>query len=266
MPRVGSRFDARALAFLRARTRNRALHLLHRLRLRRFREELVELDDGVSFLVRAGTHDAGIVREVWRDGAYPIERVALGANDTVIDVGAQIGTFSVLAARTPARVIALEPAPINAALLARNLARNDLRRVEVHHLALGPHGRSEIDLHQSYTNTGGASILERIGPRVRVPCVSLGGLLERFGLARLKLLKVDVEGGEYPIFYSTPADVLARIEHVFVEAETHPLMRAPDRPEWPAYSPAGLTAFLEAHGFVVERVQGAATLHARREA
>lgn len=257
--------DARARAFLRARTKNRALHALHRLRLLRFREELVELDQGARFLVRAGTHDRGIVREVWDERAYPIERVPLGSDDAIVDVGAQIGTFSVLAARTPARVIALEPAPLNQALLRKNLELNDCSgRVEVHRLALGPEGFDEVDLFQSYTNTGGASILEPIGPRVRVPCVSLRALLVRFDLARLRLLKVDVEAGEYPIFYSTPPATLARLEHVFVEADRHPLMRPPDHPDWPEYSPAGLTSFLERHGFEVERIAGANTLHARR--
>ena len=41
-------------------------------------------------------------------------------------------------------------------------------------------------------------------------------------------------------------------------------MPPPARPEWPAYTPAGMTRFLETRGFQVEPVPGANTLHARR--
>jgi FkbM family methyltransferase len=258
-------FDARSLAFLRARTRNRALHLLHALGLRRWREELVELDGGLVIGVRAGTHDAGIVREVWEQRAYPLERVSLRAGDVVVDVGAQIGAFTLLAARTPARVISFEPAPANHRLLVRNLERNGLTaRVERHALAVGPEGCERADLYLSYTNSGGASIVGRVGPRVRVAAVSLSELLRRSGAERCRVLKIDAEAAEYPILYSSPPATLARIDHLFVEAETHPLMPAPARPEWPAYTPAALTVFLERHGFAVERVPGCNTLHARR--
>lgn len=264
--RVTARFDARAIAFLRARTKNRALHLLHRLGLRRFREEVVEVEGGLRIALRAGTQDEGIVREVWTDRAYPLERVELREGDAIVDAGAQIGAFTLYAARTPARIVALEPAPMNLALLRANLARNGLaERVEVHGLALGPEGRERALLFLSYTNTGGASIIGRVGPPVAVEALSLAKLLERFALPRCRVLKIDVEGGEYPILYSSSKETLARVDHLFVEAESHPLMPDPERPSWPPYTPAALTGFLERHGFHVERVPNANTLHARRE-
>jgi FkbM family methyltransferase len=265
MARMRLPIDGHGLAFLRARTKNRALHLLHRLGLRRFREELVEVEGGYRIAVRAGTQDAGIVHEVWTTRAYPLERVDVRPGDVVVDAGAQIGVFTLLAARTPARIIALEPAPMNLALLQSNLARNGLaERVEVHGIALGPEGSARANLYLSYTNTGGASIVGRIGPRVSVESLSIAALFERFGIERCRVLKLDVEAGEYPILYSSSKETLARIDHLFVEAESHPLMPAPERPSWPPYTPAALTGFLARHGFAVERVPNAYTLHARR--
>src|SRR4051812_3959010 len=63
---------------------------------------------------------------------------AVGPGATVIDVGANIGYNTVYAARrvTPAgRVIAIEPAQDNLAVLRRNLAINGLRQVEVKSVA-----------------------------------------------------------------------------------------------------------------------------------
>ena len=49
----------------------------------------------------------------------------IGSNWTVIDVGANIGVFTLYAAATGGRVYAYEPMPENYELLLRNLKRNN---------------------------------------------------------------------------------------------------------------------------------------------
>jgi FkbM family methyltransferase len=58
---------------------------------------------------------------------------------TVLDIGANIGIYSIKAARqiSPGRVYAFEPVPENASLLLQNLSLNELDNVEVIRAAVG---------------------------------------------------------------------------------------------------------------------------------
>lgn len=79
------------------------------------------LRDGASFESRAGTDDHHVLFEIFVEGIYPTD---VGHGDTVMDIGANIGGFTVQAARRGARVIAFEPFPENFEALERNVRRN----------------------------------------------------------------------------------------------------------------------------------------------
>ena len=53
---------------------------------------------------------------------------------------------------------------------------------------------------------------------VTVPAFTLAGIMQRDGLDRVDLLKLDIEGAEYDVLYSTPPDCLARISEIRMEA------------------------------------------------
>src|SRR5438552_19014271 len=81
--------------------------------------------------------DLGVGRPLYTGQAYEADETALLQRTlkpgmTVVDVGANIGYMATLAARCvgPAgRVLAIEPDPGNAELLAANIARNDSRNL-----------------------------------------------------------------------------------------------------------------------------------------
>lgn len=77
-----------------------------------------------KFRVREGTFDTGIIQEVAYDPFYAMSCLFIGEDSVVIDVGAHIGAFSVLAAARGARVVALEPVQENFQLLEENLRLN----------------------------------------------------------------------------------------------------------------------------------------------
>ena len=248
------------------RLRNYALHLGHRLGLRRWRERLVERD-GLAIAVRVGTHDEVIVREVWEEQIYPLAELALGPGDLVVDVGAQIGSFTLLAAATGARVLAVEPSPLNVERLRASVARNGFGdRVRVREAAVTRPGASEVELHLTYTNLGGHSSIAWIGPSVRVPALSLAELFEQEGVERCRVLKLDVEGCECPILYSAPPALLERVDVVFAEVIDHPATAVGRREGEPPHDHAGLVAYLEGLGFVADWDPETKVVAARRQA
>lgn len=129
-------------------------------------------------------------------------RRLLRPGDHVLDVGANVGFFTLLAANRvgPAgRVLAFEPVPHNIAVLERNLALNGVTCVEVRPAAAGDHdGEISIGLdHPDPNETGVSGHYTQGGSRdaITVPVITVDGTLPA-DAPRLRLAKIDVEGAE----------------------------------------------------------------------
>jgi 31-O-methyltransferase len=174
----------------------------------------------------------------------------------VVDVGANIGLFTLYAARTwpGARVLAIEPAPAVVAALRANVA--DLPGVTVHPVALGERpATATLTYYPGFTTMSGigadpaadrevvrsvvAAAAEDIAPEQRdaflqhvtahvdaqfdgarpVVCEvrRLDDLAEEAGLDRIDLLKVDVEGMELAVLQGVSASWWQRIGAAVVE-------------------------------------------------
>jgi FkbM family methyltransferase len=121
---------------------------------------------------------------------------------SVVDVGANIGLFSCLAAsRLPAggSVVSFEPIPANLRYLRQNLERNGFtEQVVVEATAVGEHeGSIEIFLVEGSIGTHSASSRNALDSAnsVTVPVVNLDAYA-RSMTGRIDVLKVDVEGYE----------------------------------------------------------------------
>ena len=143
---------------------------------------------------------AGIAYEPHVEAAL---RERLGTNDVVLDIGANIGIMTMLAASlvgASGRVIAVEPIARNRLLIARSAQANDFAQIEILAAAAGEcGGELELRTHPSTSNSATpAAAGERLnaagGTLVRVPMVVLDEALSR--LDRLDLVKIDVEGME----------------------------------------------------------------------
>ena len=115
--------------------------LRYRLRYRNWREitgrsrgenpRRVVLRNGTVFDAPSNINPALIVNAVFFRRRYSPPGFDIGPQDVVLDVGANIGVFSIFAAsRTAGRVVAIEPCPINIEYLRRNIKANSAR-VEV---------------------------------------------------------------------------------------------------------------------------------------
>jgi FkbM family methyltransferase len=160
-----------------------------------------------TFAVRGGhPTDAQVIAEVWKADQYGVEPADV-AGKTVVDVGANIGAFSVLAASMrAARVVAFEPEPANARILRLNAA--GAPKIEIREEALGA-ADAELILAPGPggVHGGGSHALlpEELEARaaaedpqnVVVPLRHAGAALAEIG--PVGLLKLDCEGSEYAI-------------------------------------------------------------------
>ena len=137
--------------------------------------------------------------------AHPAALAFLGPGAVAIDIGANLGEWTVPLARAVGaggQVLACEPAPRAAKALEATLGANALRQAEVVRCAVGDHdGSAEFTMPvvtSTRTDTGTARI-GAAGPghqALSVPLSSLDSLAARRGLRRVDLIKIDVEGHE----------------------------------------------------------------------
>src|SRR5689334_19843841 len=109
---------------------------------------------------------------------------------TVLDVGANIGLYTLLAAKRGARVFSVEADPGNAATLRHHVEINGFRdRVTIFEMAATDAAR-EVWLYRHAYNPGESNIIERGMPAGTVP----GKTLDSLDLPPIDICKMDIEG------------------------------------------------------------------------
>jgi FkbM family methyltransferase len=155
---------------------------------------------------------------IWEPHVTAVIRSVLRPGDVFVDVGANIGYFTLLAARlvgSSGRVHALEPSEGTYAKLVANLELNDLANVVPECVAAGAtSGEATFRDVVEGTNTGASSLrsdpergwgVRRAVP-VTVPLRTLAEVVPEPDWPRLRRVKIDVEGYE--------SDVLAGLEPI----------------------------------------------------
>jgi FkbM family methyltransferase len=134
--------------------------------------------------------------EVFRDRVYE-KFSSPREGDTVIDVGAHVGTFTVRAAELvgdKGLVIAIEPEPKNLHFLSHNIERHNLRNVKVISKAvLDKVGKTRLYLSES---SRCHSLLYSSNNYVEVETDCLDNIIVQLGLERVDFVKIDIEGAE----------------------------------------------------------------------
>jgi FkbM family methyltransferase len=199
------------------------------------------LRDGSA--VRCRIVDAGGLLSVNVDRDYEVPGLDWAGLQTIVDIGAHVGTFTVWAAlRSPrARILAVEPNPQTFAFLEQNIRDNGLHdRVIAVNAAVGAEsGAGTLELVEHSLGTR----LARSGEgTVKVNVLTVQSLIDAAGLDEVDMLKIDCEGMEYEVFGTLPLDQMARFR--VIACEFHPD---------PEHSVKELDRLMHASGFRVRR-------------
>lgn len=190
---------------------------------------MLRLRNSLVFEIRPGRGDRFGFYEVLIKDDYTGGGQQLLPGDTVIDVGANIGCFSLLAAQRvgpSGRVIALEPEQAAFKQLQRNIEMNGMTNIVARRVALGA-TEGKVTL-----NIGTADLFNSIcenvdgrtmrGEAQEVSLTTLDRIMVEERVDRCHYLKVDCEGAEYDIVSSMSPEIAHRINQITMEIHQVP--------------------------------------------
>jgi FkbM family methyltransferase len=155
-------------------------------------------------------------------------RKLLQPGDVFLDVGAHVGVMGLVARQlvgSSGRVIAVEPQPYNCERILRNWNLNGFNNLTLHVAAAGA-AETVISLpQQSPTDKSRLSLAlpmpDATDLNFLVPLVTLGSVITRAAVDRVRLLKIDVEGYELEVLRGL-GEAAGRIENIVLEVLDEP--------------------------------------------
>lgn len=192
-----------------------------------------------------------IYNEVFIKEEYLGNTLSLADCRYVIDVGANIGIFTLFAKlRNPALIIhAFEPIKATYDVLMKNIELHGLTNIYPHNCALGnqegatstltffpntagittAYPESKAPLKRHLTTILGKETADIIfdAPQVhKVPSRTLSAVLDEFGIPAIDFLKIDTEGEELAILQGIATHHYPRIRQIAAEIHSDALMAA----------------------------------------
>ncbi len=188
--------------------------------LRRQQEPMaIQLRNGMSVKLRPSQSDATMLMETWGMRYYTPPSHDVGPDDTVVDIGGHIGSFTLYAAtRTKETVLAFEPFPESFSLLQENVRRNRLKNVILEQKAVFSRtGKMDLHLYDG-PHSGSNSLFHRnTGRKMRIQTITLDDAFRKHRIAKVDFMKIDCEGAEYDILFSLPKATLRKIRRISME-------------------------------------------------
>lgn len=170
--------------------------------------------------------------ELWYEQAYfPKGFYSPEPGDVIVDLGANIGLFTLQVARINpiCKIAAFEPLPENFSCLSRNIDNFGLSMASIYEYAIGNNYRQDLianncvrSLDNQLLKQSNQNIKDmKISQSLPVKVIPLDAIFDMVNVQQISLLKVDIEGGEYEIFQSISRKILKCIKLLAIEYHDH---------------------------------------------
>lgn len=175
--------------------------------------------NGFEMAYRPGTVDEAVLRDSFSHDIFfsGVPEYEPSETDVIIDIGAHIGTFAVLAAsKVPRGVVhAIEACQDTFDFLRMNAALNRRANIHAHRLALCGE-RGFCTLYHDAENWGHSVVRRQSASSETVECKTLQDFFEENGIDRCNFVKFNCEGAEFPILLASSFELLRRIDKMLV--------------------------------------------------
>jgi FkbM family methyltransferase len=177
----------------------------------RLNKDVIVAFRGLKFLINSQVNlGACIFLKYFEPRIYAI--LCNSTGDVFVDIGANVGGYSVRLALNYDKVISVEPNPFTADILRRNVKLNNLDNVQIIEKAVSDHGpRSRLFAAPKLINW---SLTQASDSFVDVPTVTLDELVSPY--KQVDFVKIDTEGSELDVITSG-VNALEKIQRLIIE-------------------------------------------------
>ena len=190
-------------------------------------------DDFILFKLRSGeevriknienkmdTSGIATIFEIFLMNNYCPRGMEIKDSDVVIDIGANIGVFSLYAGNKArqGKIYAYEPFETHHKRFLANIGLNDMKNIFAFNLGIsGEKGRKDLFLNDQ--SSGMHSIVFDRGSKnkISIKCITLEDIFRENKLSSCDFLKMDCEGAEYDIIFKTPTKIFKKIKKISLE-------------------------------------------------
>jgi len=165
--------------------------------------------------------------EIFIDNSYRISNMSIKETDIILDIGANIGLFSINVSQyTKNKIFALEPHPENFTQLKDNVKLNGIKNVAC--INLGLQGENDGSRYFLNNSNHAGFIMEnalteknigsvRTSEKLSLACITFQELCNTHAINKVNLLKLDCEGAEGEIIKSLSKHDMDIIEKFVIE-------------------------------------------------
>ena len=215
----------------------------------RTKTKVYRLRDGTKFNIHENSKGLNYVFfTVFIKNEYDcLNNFEIKEDDTVIDIGAHLGFFTVKAAKKAVQgsVYAFEPFSMHFKILETNIVQNELKNVKYYNQAIYDKA-GELTFYYAMEGDPGDTSLFKINQKKKnyeekVKSISLDDFFQKEKLEKCDFMKIDCEGAEYSILMNAHNSTLKKIKKIAME--------------WHRFSddqdPGKLAEFLKENGFKI---------------
>lgn len=186
--------------------------------------------------------DFYVTMEIFGRDDYGIRGIKLSETPTIIDMGANIGAFTLFVSHLfpQAKIFAFEPEHTNYKTLIKNINANAINARAFPVAIAKDDGMSWLSVDSADTASHTLTDIPN-QKKQEIRTMSLASFIEQEHLEKIDLVKMDIEGAEYETLLNA-GPALDKIDCLVLEIHDHP-----------NYSQEDLLTFLNSRGFNVRR-------------
>jgi FkbM family methyltransferase len=188
-------------------------------------KEEITIEESLKFL---NEQDPAMYREVIEANQYHLTKEKV-KDRLVVDIGANIGAFSLYAAALGAKqVISVEPISASYNTFLRNIHRMQMKNITTHKRIIAEKGNEFLPV--SLNSNAGANSMYNVSDNYEVVETATFSQLMGQIAGHDILLKLDCEGGEYDVIMNADEKDMVRINEIMLEIHTdlHPKHKGKD--------------------------------------
>jgi FkbM family methyltransferase len=180
-------------------------------------ESVIQLKNGLKCIIRDKSDSIAFFENFFININFPTDEFWINDDDTIIDVGAHIGTFTLLASSKAknGKIISIEPSKESFKIFEKNVNLNDLTNVNLMNYGVwSKSGKMKLYINEESI---GNSIIIKSQNEETIDVISLNEIIKKFNIEKINFLKIDCEGAEYEIILKLEEEVLEKIEKISME-------------------------------------------------